>query len=150
MTLIVDKINTESRRMDKLDEKYIQVVRKYRKRVETGGGYESMPELWSDFAPLVQQTMHLKYPIQRLLQYTGDFHEFCDAFKDDTDIQEYQEYFDAMDFAWITVLKESDISATDRVRIVNILRDGQDKAQLLGLSQVYIRAADLADDEFNE
>jgi hypothetical protein len=114
------------------------------------GGYESLPELWQDFAPVILGTIHLKSPIQRLLNYTGDFHEFCDAFKEDTDLQEYKEYFDAMDFAWCRVLKDKNPTKTDKVRIVNILRDGQDRAANLGLQEVYPHATDIADDDFDE
>lgn len=120
-------------------------------RAEVQGGYKSLPELWQDFAPIILQTIHLKSsPVQRLLNYTGDFHEFCDAFKEDTDLHEYKEYFDAMDFAWTTVLAKDDVSATDRVRIVNVLRDGQDRASNLGLQEVYAHATDKAEDDDDE
>lgn len=52
-----------------------------------------------------------------------------------------------MDFAWCTVLSHSNVSATDRVRIVNVLRDGQDRASKLGLQEVYAHATDKAEDD---
>ncbi|KAF1797483.1 hypothetical protein V8B55DRAFT_1336444 [Mucor lusitanicus] len=120
-----------------------------RQAAEKVGGYESLLELWQDFAPVILATIHSKSPIQRLLNYTGDFHEFCDAFKD-TDLHEYKEYFDAMDFAWTRVLKDKSPTKTDKVRIVNVLRDGQDRASQLGLQEVYPHATDMADDDFDE
>ncbi|KAL7319777.1 hypothetical protein PS15m_002871 [Mucor circinelloides] len=140
----------EQRHIDKIDEAYVNITRKFRKRAEKVGGYESLPELWQDFAPVVLATIHLKSPIQRLLNYTGDFHDFCDAFKEDTDLHEYKEYFDAMDFAWSRVLKDKNPTKTDKVRIVNVLRDGQDRASQLGMQEVYPHATDIADDDFNE
>ncbi|KAG2202413.1 hypothetical protein INT47_008884 [Mucor saturninus] len=138
----------EDRHLEKIDEAYIKVIRKFRKRAELQGGYKSLPELWLDFAPIILKTIHLKSsPVQRLLTYTGDFHEFCDAFKEDTDLHEYKEYFEAMDFAWCTILAHSNVSATDRVRIINVLRDGQDRASKLGLQEVYAHATDKADDD---
>lgn len=117
-------------------------------RAELQGCYKSLPELWQDFAPIILQTIHLRSsPVQRLLTYTGDFHEFCDAFKEDTDLHEYKEYFEAMDFAWCTVLSKDSVSTTDRVRIVNVLRDGQDRASQLGLQEVYAHATDKAEDD---
>lgn len=115
------------------------------------GGYESLPELWQDFAPIILKTIHLKSPIQRLLNYTGDFHDFCESFKQDTDSFEYKEYFDAMDFAWTCVLKDKNPTKTDKVRISNLLRDGQDKASQLGLKDlVYVHASEWADDDFDQ
>lgn len=49
-----------------------------------------------------------------------------------------------MDFAWCTVI-DSNTSQTDKVRIVNVLRDGQDRASKLGLSEVYPHATDKID-----
>ncbi|CAO3629012.1 unnamed protein product [Mucor hiemalis] len=143
--------DTEERQIEKIDEAYTKVIRRFRKRAELQGGYDSLPQLWQDFAPIILETIHLRSapPVQRLLNYTGDFHEFCDAFKEDTDLHEYKEYFDAMDYAWCRVL-EQDISKTDKVRIVNLLRDGQDRASQLGLQEVYSHATDLADDDFND
>lgn len=149
-SLTAQQEHIEQRHIDKIDEAYVKITRKYRKRAEKVGGYESLPELWQDFAPVILATIHLKSPIQRLLNYTGDFHEFCDAFKEDTDLHEYKEYFDAMDFAWTRVLKDKNPTKTDKVRIVNILRDGQDRASQLGLQEVYPHATDIADDDFDE
>lgn len=107
-----------------------------------------MPQLWQDLAPIILETIHLTptTAIQRLLNYTGDFHDFCEAYKDDTDLFEYKEYFEAMDFAWCSVLKDS-TSQTDKVRIINVLRDGQDRASKLGLSEVYSKATDKVEDD---
>ncbi|KAG2229917.1 hypothetical protein INT48_008298 [Thamnidium elegans] len=133
----------EEIKIEKIDEAYKQVIRKF---PEPHGGYDSLPQLWQDLAPIILETIHLTpaTAIQCLLNYTGDFHEFCEAFKEDTDLHEYKEYFDAMDFAWCTVLK-GNTSQTDKVRIVNVLRDGQDRASKLGLSEVYSHATDKVD-----
>jgi hypothetical protein len=116
-------------------------------RAEKIGGYDSLSELWKDFAPIIVQTLHLTMPVQRLLNYTGDFHDFCAAFEQDTDLHEYKEYFEAMDFAWCRVLKEWKPSQTDIVRIVNVLRDGQEQASGWGLTQeIYPHATDMAEE----
>lgn len=112
-------------------------------------GYQSLPELWQDFAPIILQVIHLKNPppVQRLLNYTGDFHEFCGSFQQDTDEYEYKEYFEAMDYAWCRLL-DLPTSQTDKVRIINILRDGQDKVARMGLHfEVYPHALDKAEEE---
>ncbi|OBZ88548.1 hypothetical protein A0J61_03394 [Choanephora cucurbitarum] len=137
----------EERKAEKLDEEYVKVTRKFRKRIEALGGYESMTELWKDFGPVVLQTIHLHAPIQRLLNYTNDFHEFCEAFQHETTTEEYQRYYDAMDFAWSRVLDEKNPSETDKIRVVNVLSDGQEVAMKLGLSQVYTQAIEKADDD---
>jgi hypothetical protein len=113
------------------------------------GCYSSLPELWQDFAPIILQVIHLRNPtpVQRLLNYTGDFHEFCESFKDDTEEFEYKEYFEAMDYAWCRIL-ELPTSQTDKVRIINLLRDGQDTVARLGLHmEVYPHAIDKAEEE---
>ncbi|KAI7900519.1 uncharacterized protein BX663DRAFT_517905 [Cokeromyces recurvatus] len=137
----------EENRIEKLEEANTKIIRKFRKRAEKLGGYESLPQLWEEFAPIILKTIHLKSPIQHLLNFTGDFHDYCDAFKEDTDLYEYKEYFDAMDFAWTCVLKDKEASETDKVRIMNILRDGQDRASLLGLQEVYSHAIDIIEDD---
>ncbi|KAI8063668.1 uncharacterized protein B0P05DRAFT_574234 [Gilbertella persicaria] len=144
MATLLKQEQKESRHAEKLDEAYIQVMRKFRKRVEQIGGYEHMSELWQDLAPIILQTIHLKSPVQRLLTYTSDFHEFCQGFHEDT--SSYKTYFDAMDFAWCCVL-DTQTTETEKVRIVNVLSDGQDIANKLGLHDVYPHALEKADDE---
>ncbi|KAI8882408.1 hypothetical protein K501DRAFT_249269 [Backusella circina FSU 941] len=142
---------SEQRHLFKIEEKSRQILRKFNKRAETSG-YQSLPELWQDFAGVIKATIHLSTPqaVQHLLQYTSEFHDYCEAYKEDTELNEYNEYFEAMDFAWCSVLSNHEIGQTDKVRIVNILRDGQDRAAQLGLTMlVYPHATDKADDEFD-
>ncbi|KAI8982108.1 hypothetical protein BDF20DRAFT_864999 [Mycotypha africana] len=159
----VTEESLEERKIERIEEAYTKVIRKFRKRAEKLGGYETLPDLWQDFAPVILNTIHLRSTpvvVQRLLNYTGDFHDFCEAFVEDTDTHEYKEYFEAMEFAWCSVIKRSTTSTTsgsaehpsltetEKVRILNVLQDGQERASnKLGISQAYSKAIDLIDDD---
>lgn len=66
--------------------------------------------------------------IQRLLRITSDFYEYCVAYRDDTDTTEFQEYFGELDQTWTDLLSRPGTSMTDRIRALNVLRDGQELA----------------------
>ena len=44
-------------------------------------------------------------------------------------------------------MDEKNPSETDKIRVVNVLSDGQEVAMKLGLSQVYTQAIEKADDD---
>ncbi|CAO3696050.1 unnamed protein product [Rhizopus microsporus] len=116
----------ELTRIEKIEHEHKLVQRKFHKRNEPEkGGYATLSDYWKEF---------------------GEFHDVCDAYERDAEIYEYKECFDALDFAWQTVIEDHQpISQTDKVRILNVLRDGQDRASLFGLNQVYHHATEMLD-----
>ncbi|CEG69485.1 hypothetical protein RMATCC62417_05552 [Rhizopus microsporus] len=135
----------ELTRIEKIEHEHKLVQRK---NEPEKGGYATLSDYWKEFGHVVQHTMHLKSSssIQLLLNLTGEFHDVCDAYERDAEIYEYKECFDALDFAWQAVIEDHQpISQTDKVRILNVLRDGQDRASLFGLNQVYHHATEMLD-----
>jgi hypothetical protein len=113
------------------------------------GGYDTIQEYWKDFTHVVQLTLHLKTSssIQILLNLTGDFHDVFDEFNETKKSLDCQEYFEAMEFAWKSLIQTHKVDQTDKVRILNVLRDGQDRAAVLSLPSAYSHAIQMLSGE---
>ncbi|KAI7876705.1 hypothetical protein K492DRAFT_210197 [Lichtheimia hyalospora FSU 10163] len=124
-----NEVFNEQKSIDTLDDLTLQILRKYRKRMDSSG-YQSLPDLWQDFAPVMDAAVKLPPPqaMQRMLSLTSYFYEFCHGYRADTEKYEYEEYFDAMNNAWEAIFQQQH-GMTDRIRALNVLRDGHTLAQ---------------------
>ncbi|KAI9249505.1 hypothetical protein BDA99DRAFT_523983 [Phascolomyces articulosus] len=125
----------DQRNVDRLDDMTLQILRKYRKRLEPSG-YTSLPELWPDLKQVIDLSIQLEpyQAIQRLLNLTNYFYEFCHGYRADTEQDEFQEYFQHVENTWIYLFRQEGLGMTDRIRALNVLRDGhQLAAQELGV-----------------
>ncbi|KAI9490073.1 hypothetical protein BDB00DRAFT_875657 [Zychaea mexicana] len=132
----------EQQNVDCLDSMTLQILRKYRKRLEPSG-YQSLPDLWPDLKELIDASLQLPswQAIQRLLNQTSYFYEFCHGYRADTEQVEYQEYFKHLEDAWIHLFGQEDLAMTDRIRALNVLRDGhQLAAEEFGIPNALNRA----------
>ncbi|KAG0749755.1 hypothetical protein G6F57_001598 [Rhizopus arrhizus] len=138
----------ETTRIEKIEHDYAQIQRKFHKRNEPGG-YDTIQEYWEDFTHVVQLTLHLKTSssIQILLNLTGDFHDVFDEFNETKKSLDCREYFEAMEFAWKSIIQTHKVDQTDKVRILNVLRDGQDRAAVLSLPSAYSHAIQMLSGE---
>ncbi|KAI9317271.1 hypothetical protein BX666DRAFT_167575 [Dichotomocladium elegans] len=115
--------------IDDLDNRMLRILRKYRKRMDPSG-YQSLPDLWQDLKPVLDATLQLPsyQAIQRLLNLTSSFYEFCHGYRADTEKDEFEEYFAAVDEAWMKIFQEKH-DMTDRIRALSVLRDGNEFAR---------------------
>ncbi|KAG2219152.1 hypothetical protein INT45_002343 [Circinella minor] len=115
--------------VDRLDDMTLQILRKYRKRLEPSG-YNSLPDLWPDLKDLMNLSIQLQpyQAIQRLLSLTNYFYEFCHGYRADTEKDEYKEYFDHLENMWVYLFRQEGLGMTDRIRALNVLRDGHQLA----------------------
>ncbi|KAI8144274.1 hypothetical protein BJV82DRAFT_668102 [Fennellomyces sp. T-0311] len=119
----------EQRTIAELDDMTLQILRKYRKRLEPSG-YSSLPDLWQDLVVLIDASIQIApaQAIQRLLSLTSYFYEFCHGYRADTEQDEYKEYFGHLENAWVQLFQHQQIGMTDRIRALNVLRDGNQLA----------------------
>lgn len=96
-------------------------------------------DVWVDLFPCVQVATSFEawWAMQYMLRITGEFHEYCDGFREADDITQMSSMFDELEKAWLALLEREGLSTTDKIRSVNLFRDGQDKAGALGVPAVY-------------
>ncbi|CAO3669283.1 unnamed protein product [Rhizopus stolonifer] len=113
--------------MERLQKEYAQLQRKFHKRNEPKNEDYTLVEYWKEFSHIVLSASQLKTDnsIQFLLQLTSDFHDACEAFKMHT-----VDYYKAMELIWFRVIQEHELSMTDKVRVSNVLKEGQARASL--------------------
>ena len=118
-------------------------------------GYSDLSSLWHDLHPvlLVALSLPSKLPAtQYILRINGDFHEYMAAWPE-SNKNEMEGYLKEFDNAWVALLTRRDgdsvgPTGTDMVRIRNMLRDGKERAQKMGVTmvegvtEVYERALD--------
>lgn len=105
-----------------------------------------MPELWQDFVPVVEASLKLSpaQAIQRMLQLTSYFYDFCHAYRADTEQHVFKDYFEFLENAWIRIFQEQH-GMTDRIRALNVLRDGHEQAaDIFGVPDALNRALQAA------
>lgn len=96
--------------------------------------------------PLVEASLELSPPqaIQRMLNLTSYFYDFCHAYRADTEQYELKEYFEFLENAWIQLFQEQH-GMTDRIRALNVLRDGHNQAaDVFGIPDALNRALQAA------
>ncbi|KAI9282992.1 hypothetical protein BC943DRAFT_362206 [Umbelopsis sp. AD052] len=127
---------TEQTKANRLDARLLKISGKFRRRTNESG-YHSIMEVWEDLFPCVQVASSFEawWAMQYMLRITGEFHEYCDGFRDD--ITQMASMFDELEKAWLVLLEREGLSTTDKIRSINLFRDGQDKAGALGVPAVY-------------
>lgn len=102
-------------------------------------------EVWTDLHPCIQManTFEAWWAMQYMLRITGEFHDYCVAFREDHDIEHMPNMFRELEKAWLQLLKREGISTTDQIRSLNVFRDGNDKAESLHVGPVYQQAIQL-------
>ena len=106
-------------------------------------GYNSLPDLWPDLRELMNLSIQLQpyQAIQRLLSLTNYFYEFCHGYRADTEKDEYEEYFNHVENMWVHLFRQEGLGMTDKIRALNVLRDGhQLAADEYGISDALNRA----------
>ncbi|KAH8550713.1 hypothetical protein BGW37DRAFT_74233 [Umbelopsis sp. PMI_123] len=131
---------TEQTKANRLDARLLKISGKFRRRTNASG-YHSIMDVWVDLYPCIQVacTFESWWAMQYMLRITGEFHEYCDGFREADDIAQMASMFDELEKAWLVLLEREAVSTTDKIRSINLFRDGQDKAEVLGVQGVYQR-----------
>ncbi|KAM3585988.1 hypothetical protein VKS41_002521 [Umbelopsis sp. WA50703] len=84
------------------------------------------------------------WAMQYMLRITGEFHDYCIGFGKGGDVQQVPPMFRELEKAWLLLLDGQGLSTTDKIRSLNIFSDGNDKAEWLGIGEVYQQAKQAA------
>ncbi|KAJ2959045.1 hypothetical protein NQZ79_g5463 [Umbelopsis isabellina] len=131
---------------NRLDKRLLVISGKFRRRSNPSSGYHSLDELWTDLYPCIELALSFEpsWSMQYMLRITGEFHDYCVGFGKENDVQGIPPMFRELEKAWLRLLEVQGLSTTDKIRSLNIFRDGKDKAEWLGIGEVYQQAMQAA------
>ncbi|RUS32375.1 hypothetical protein BC938DRAFT_475577 [Jimgerdemannia flammicorona] len=132
------KLANEETEINHLDNAILMVTRNFRSRTDTTG-YQSLATSWTDLSPIISEILTLpsvSLATQYLLRVTGDFHDHLSVLP--ATAAELESYLTRVDEVWTELFQRATdgLSMTDRVRVANVLRDGRDRADAVGVRKV--------------